>query len=80
MKEASARLDIEIFVNCPHCDYMIDLLREEDTSGYNHNDEGHVITQACPDGYWYEEHKKFEIDEVQCSNCSGVFNVRALEW
>ncbi len=80
MQEATARLDIEVFVDCPNCDFMIDLMKEEDTGGYNHNDEGHVISQACPQGNWYEEHKEFEVSEVRCSKCKTEFNVKGLDW
>ena len=78
--KAIARLDIEVFVDCPHCDHMIDLMRQVDTSGYDHNEDGHVISQACPDGYWPEEHEKFEVNDVQCSQCGKTFNVKGLEW
>lgn len=80
MKTAAARLAIEVFVDCPHCDRLIDLMDEDDTGGYNHNDEGGVISQACPDGVWMDEHKHFEISDVECSECGGTFNVKGLQW
>ena len=76
----TARLDIEVFVNCPHCDYLVDLLLENDTDGYNHNEEGHVISQACPDGSWYDKHKNFEVDDVTCGLCKKEFNVKGIDW
>jgi hypothetical protein len=80
MRTAIARLDIEVFVNCPHCDFMIDLMNSDDTSGYNHNEEGAVISQACPNGHWSEEHKGFSIDDVECTKCRNRFNVKELDW
>ncbi|MCK4843056.1 MAG: hypothetical protein KAT04_14440 [Methylococcales bacterium] len=78
--EVSARLDIEVFVDCPHCGYMIDLLKEDETDGQNHNDEGYILAQACPSGLWIDEHEKFEVDEVTCTKCKTTFNVKGLEW
>jgi len=80
MKTARARLDIEVFVDCPECDFMIDLLKIEDTSGHDHNEEGHVLSQACTDGHWSDDHKHFYVDGVKCSQCSEVFNVKELGW
>jgi hypothetical protein len=80
MTEVTARLDISVWVDCPHCDHMLDLLNETDTGGYDHNEEGHVLSQACPDGCWNEGHKSFEINDVECSNCNESFNVKELEW
>jgi len=80
IKTTSARLDIEVFVDCPHCDTMIDLLDERDTSGYAHNEEGYVLSQACPNGNWSEEHKGFSVDDVKCHSCNREFNVEGLEW
>ena len=80
MNTVEARLDIEVFVNCPGCDFLIDLMLEEDTSGYNHNEEGHVIEQACPEGCWFDEHENFEVSDVCCSECSHKFNVKGISW
>jgi hypothetical protein len=80
MESVMARLSIEVYVDCPKCDNMIDLMQSEDTSGYNHNEDGHIISQACPDGYWSEEHKKFSVDGVKCSVCDHVFDVDEIEW
>lgn len=80
MKTVSARLDIEIFVNCPHCDYLIDLMKEEDTAGYDHNEEGHISSQAFPDGTWSQQHELFSVEDVKCTECGKSFNVKELEW
>jgi hypothetical protein len=81
METVEARLDIEIFVDCPKCGYLIDLMKEEDTNGRNHNEEGHLLDQACPsEGHWSDEHEKFEVKEVTCSECKANFSVKGLEW
>lgn len=80
MKTATARLCIEVYVECPHCNYTIDLLDETDTCDYNHDEDGHVISQACPDGSWTDEHKRFSVKDVRCSHCKKRFNVAGLEW
>lgn len=78
-KTVAARLDIEMFVNCPNedCDFLIDLLREEDTDGTAHNDEGLLLRQMFPEN---GDHTDFECDDVVCSKCKTEFNVRELEW
>lgn len=80
MKTVSARLDIQVYASCPYCDYLIDLLDENDTGGVAHNDEGAILNEACPDGYWMDSHEKFELKKVECSHCKGTFNVKTIEW
>lgn len=77
MKTVSARLDIEMFVNCPNCDYMIDLLKEEDTNGFHHDDESFLLRQMFPS---HGSHDDFECEDVTCSKCKTTFNVKMLEW
>ena len=76
----SATLNIEITVNCPECDERIDLLSEEDTDNYNHNDEGQIIKQAIPDGDWRKSHKNFKCLNVTCTGCKIDFDVKVLNW
>ncbi len=80
MKTTSARLYIDVFVDCPHCDCQINLMDRSDTYGRDHNEESHVISQACPDGSWIDEHEKFEVEGVTCSKCEKTFNVKGLGW
>ena len=80
MKTISATLNIELIVECPECEERIDLLAEEDTDNYHHNEEGYLIKQAIPDGDWHESHKNFECDDVSCTACKTVFNVKRLDW
>ncbi len=81
METVTARLDIEVFVNCPHCDFMIDLLNSDDTNGVEHNDCGDILQEACPQvGHWSDSHDRFELDEVVCSQCKGEFSVKQIEW
>jgi len=74
-----ACLSIEMNVNCPNveCDYLIDLLREKDTNGYNHNDDGALLRQMFPK---HGNHEDFECDSVVCTQCKTEFNVRELVW
>lgn len=76
----SARLYVEVFVNCPNCNRLVDLLDARDTDGHDHNEEGRVISQACPEGNWIEAHQDFEVKDVTCSRCNATFNVKQLEW
>lgn len=77
----TAWLSIQVFVSCPNCDKLIDLMDENDTDGYNHNEDGWVIGQACPDeGYWIDAHKDFSIKNVTCTECKETFGVKGLEW
>ena len=75
----AARLDVEIFVNCPNeeCDYLIDLLREDDCDGDFHNDDGALLSQVWPRN---GSHDDFECDDVVCSQCKTKFSVKTLEW
>ena len=81
MKTVGGSLSIDILVNCPHCDNYINILNPKDTDGHDHNDEGQILQQACPSkGHWSDEHEKFEIKEVTCSQCKNDFNVEGLDW
>ncbi len=74
METIAARLDIEIFVDCPKCEWLIDLLKEEDTDGVMHDDDGEILRQV------FNDHDNFTVDEVTCSKCKTTFNVKELEW
>jgi hypothetical protein len=76
-KITEARLDIEMFVNCPNCDYLIDLLNEGDTNGFTHDDEGYLLDQMFPKN---GSHDDFECEEVTCTKCKTDFDVKGLEW
>ncbi|NOQ30198.1 MAG: hypothetical protein GQ570_03650 [Helicobacteraceae bacterium] len=77
MDTVSARLDIEMFVDCPECEHMIDLLSERDTDEYDHNEEGYLLRQMFPSN---GSHDDFECKKVTCSQCKCTFNVKGLEW
>ena len=72
-------MHIEMFVECPNedCGYYIDLLKSKDTDGHDHNDDGYLLRQMFPNN---GSHTDFECDEVTCSVCSTVFNVKGLDW
>jgi phage FluMu protein Com len=80
LETVEARLDIEVFVNCPKCDFLINLLIPEDTNGTYHNDCGYVLAQALSDHAFSTNHEKFEVEEVTCSKCKTEFNVKGMEW
>ena len=75
-----ATLNIEVNANCPHCRTLVNIMEEEETDGYNHNEEGRVLSQACPEGYWMDEHRKFEVMYITCGECKKDFNVKGLNW
>ena len=82
METVSAGLSINIYVTCPNeqCCAFIDLMDQGDTDGQDHNEEGYLLSQACPNGHWSEEHERFEAEEVVCSKCKTEFNVKGLDW
>lgn len=82
MKNAKATLIIDVMVNCPHCDFYINLMDEHDTCGTHHNDDQAILRQACPTNgsLWIDAHKTFEVQDVKCSECKKEFNVEGLEW
>jgi|TARA_B110000091_G_C13440661_1_gene319928 hypothetical protein len=80
LETVTARLNIEVFVDCPKCNICIDILNPEDTSDYDHNEEGRVLGQACGEGIWIDNHKQFKVKNVTCSACKAKFNVKGVEW
>lgn len=79
-KVVRGRLIIEIIVKCPYCDGLIDILDPDRTAGYDHNDDGYIFSQVFPEGNWSEQHGKFEIEDIECDDCGGLFDVRGLDW
>lgn len=79
LETVSAVLDIEMFVACPNkgCDFYIDLLKEKDTNGVDHDEDSYLLKQMFPSR---GSHDDFECEEVTCSRCKTVFNVEGLEW
>ena len=77
-KTVTARLDIEIFVECPNedCGSLINLLDERDTDGTAHDDEGYLIRAVFSN----DAYENFECEDVVCSKCKTEFNVKELEW
>ena len=82
MKTVSAKLNIEVTVDCPECDHPINLLDQRDTDNFDHNDCGEILQQACPSHNisWSGAHKYFEVEDVTCTKCKTEFNVKELEW
>ena len=76
-KTINATLSIQIWVDCPNCGWLIDLLEENDTDGTAHNDEGALLRQIFPDK---GSHKDFHCNDVTCTKCKTIFNVKELEW
>ena len=77
-KTVMARLDVEIFVDCPNedCENLINLMDERDTDGTSHDDDSSLLRQVFSDA----DYKDFECDDVVCSKCKTEFNVKELEW
>ncbi len=81
MKSVHARLDVQLYIECPNCKLDIDLINDsvnEKNMGFV--DEKNRILLACfPDGNWSESHDQFEII-VECTFCSKEINVKTIEW
>ena len=74
-KTVSASLCIEVNVECPYCDEYLNLLN---INGLN--DEGEVMSQACPsEGLWCDAHKELEVD-FECPSCGKTVNVKGIDW
>ena len=81
MKSARGSLLVELVVDCPNCDNnYINILDESETGGIDHNEDGHILRQSCPDGFWPDAHDKFEVEGVTCQECGNKFNVEGLDW
>lgn len=76
-KAVEAVLQISMHVDCPKCDFYIDLLDESDTNGHDHDSESYLLKQMFPTN---GSHEDFECDEVVCTQCKHKFNVKGLEW
>lgn len=70
----SVDLIIEMNVTCPMCDNYFDLIIDTDL-----NEEGWLLGQACPEGTWIDQYKKFRC-EVECPECGHRFKVSGINW
>jgi len=79
IQTVSATLDVEIFVDCPNdeCGELIDILKEKETNGFNHDDDAFLLRQVWPSGI--VTHDDFECSDITCSKCKTTFNVKGLE-
>ena len=80
METVSATLSVDIYADCPNeeCGNYINLLREKDTDGVEHDEDSRLLRQVFPSNG--ASHDDFECDEVTCSECKTTFNVKSLEW
>lgn len=74
MSGVQAELNIELNVNCPHCDADFDLFEIDDG---RLNEEGWLIQQACPNGYWGEKHEQFKT-VVKCPECRESIEINGI--
>lgn len=71
MKKADAVIAIHVFVDCPYCENIIDLMN---------------LQYLCDDGYIYsqllgESFGKENFNEViECNECNQSFLVENVEW
>lgn len=72
-----AFLSLSMNVTCPNCSDPIDLLNEENTNGYDHDEGWFLLNQMLSKD---ADFRGFECKDVVCTNCKEPFNVRGLEW
>ena len=77
--EVEARLCIQVNIDCPNeeCKSLIDILDCDDVGGVEHDEDSFLIRQVFSDSETYDE---FECEEVTCSQCKTVVNVKGLEY
>ena len=81
MESVRGSLHIEVIVDCPNCDNsLINIINPNETSGIDHNEDGHILSQACPNGCWSTEHETFEVEGIICQECKNEFKVEGLDW
>jgi DNA-directed RNA polymerase subunit RPC12/RpoP len=68
-----ADLHITLFVECPKCNHLIDLMQGDI------NDDGYISKQAVPTGDWSEPHEAFS-EQVECPECSHNISVKGIAW
>ncbi len=79
IETVEATLSVEMYVTCPNdnCGNYINLLDEGDTDGTLHDDEGLLLRQMFPKNGSNDD---FECEDVVCTVCKTMFNVKGLEW
>ena len=76
MESVEANLSIELNVTCPHCESYFDLF-EIDNGRLN--DDGYLMKNACPDGFWTDTHEKFK-EKVKCPECKKDVHIDRIAW
>ena len=77
--EVEARLAVHIYIDCPNedCGSLIDLLDCDDVGGVEHDEDSFLIRQVFSNSETYDV---FECEDVSCSKCKTVVNVKGLEY
>lgn len=76
MENVQAELSIELNITCPNCLHYFDLF---DFEGGRLNDDGYLMKNACPDGYWCDSHEQFK-EQIKCPDCKSDFEVQGIAW
>ena len=72
MKEANASINLEINVNCIHCDEYIDLLELTEMT-----DDGFIYYACLGNEQWGCDDFN---EEVECPQCKKYFKVKTIDW
>ena len=74
MKKTDAQINIQVNVDCPHCERFIDLLDAEIFS--NLNDDGHVYKKELGDTFGRDYFKEI----VTFPECKKDFKIESVLW
>lgn len=74
LEAVQAELSVELYVECPHCTDVFDLMNYRDL-----NDDGYISKQAIPAGDWSESHDKF-VELLPCPHCGTSVLIKGIAW
>ena len=74
MKKTDAQINIQVNVDCPHCERFIDLLDAEIYSKLN--EDGHLYVRLFGDKFGCDDFNEI----IACPECKKDFKIESVLW
>lgn len=76
MKTVEGRFDYQLYVECPGCNELLNVLHEKDMSGDAHDDDNALTQPLLTNKNWDD----IEVDKMKCYRCGEVFNMKGVDY
>lgn len=78
MNNTTAQVSFNLYLRCPHCKQLLDLMDEDDVDEFAVMDGG-SSTAVKIIKRWFNN-APYEVESGICQHCNGTFEVERVEW